>query len=139
MTHDREEGKQGNPVCEECNLMMIAWSFDGDSGYSCGGCGWSIDNEWPAKQEPNPVHPVEQPIVAELRNDGWISVKDRLPKAGEDVLCSSNGYVYCGFKALDDEDSNQWYLNGVTDRDGDMIDVYDITHWQLLPEPPKAD
>jgi hypothetical protein len=31
-------------MCEECDIEMHEWSFEGESGYACQECGWSIDN-----------------------------------------------------------------------------------------------
>lgn len=67
----------------------------------------------------------------------WISVKDRLPKSGQDVLAlgldmgKGPGRHYgvlnwdgSGFFLVDDDEGicNQWEY---------------ITHWKPLPEPPK--
>jgi len=62
----------------------------------------------------------------------WISVKDRLPEKYKKVLVYSNNY---GIK----EDSYEF-----TSKEGDVWfhgnrEEYDdsVTHWQILPEPPK--
>lgn len=31
------------PVCEECDLQMIPFAFNGEEGFACQGCGWSVD------------------------------------------------------------------------------------------------
>lgn len=67
-------------------------------------------------------------------NGGWISVKDRLPDNGQDVL------VY-----LDDGEETRVapcnYANGVwfdcvMNR---VATLHHITHWMPLPEPPKEE
>jgi hypothetical protein len=38
-------------MCEECDLPMHEFATnEGESGYSCDGCGWSIDNAKPSIQ-----------------------------------------------------------------------------------------
>ena len=60
----------------------------------------------------------------------WISVKDRLPEAGEPVLLVCDGTVYCGSKWSGE--SNRFYVSEQND--------YEVaTHWQPLPEPPEAE
>lgn len=55
------------------------------------------------------------------KNDGWISVEDRLPENGESVLCTDGDYVY-----LVEYDA---------DWDAPFGDVDGIIAWQPLPEP----
>jgi hypothetical protein len=60
------------------------------------------------------------------RADGWISVTDRLPDAGVEVL------TYC----VNVDDS---FGNKIVERDGEAVfDILNkwVTHWQPLPEPP---
>lgn len=52
----------------------------------------------------------------------WISVKERLPEAGEDVL------VYLGEGKIE-----------VCQLINILYDLDDVTHWQPLPEPPKEE
>lgn len=66
----------------------------------------------------------------------WISVKDRLPPADQDVLFWEPRGVGYGFKARDDSDSLQWFDKTATDRDGDYQDTYEVTHWMPLPAAP---
>jgi hypothetical protein len=58
--------------------------------------------------------------------NGWISVKDRLPKHGVGVLVSSGG-PGC---------TTASYFEGSGFYNGHLEDVV-ITHWMPLPEPPK--
>ena len=69
--------------------------------------------------------------------NGWISVEDRLPETGEEVL------VYDCFGQLNEKPdlsmSSASYKNGMWYDYLGNIHFYgeDITHWQPLPEPPK--
>ena len=57
----------------------------------------------------------------------WISVEDKLPKDGTEVLTFSKSGKYCVRKFY--ERYGGWRL-------GYEI-AYDITHWMPLPETPK--
>ena len=63
----------------------------------------------------------------------WISVKARLPEAGERVLVSSGMFVGEAYRTS----ANTWYRHtGFPLRD---ILHRDVTHWMPLPEPPEED
>ena len=53
--------------------------------------------------------------------DEWISVKDRLPDVGVEVLVYSEIDGIC-----------------VDYYDGDVFGYFDITHWMPMPKPPKG-
>lgn len=60
----------------------------------------------------------------------WISVKDRLPSAGESVICyrADDGWqVICDYM-----DDDFFYIC-----DDELTIYHAITHWMPLPEPPK--
>lgn len=67
-----------------------------------------------------------------LYTQQWISVNDRLPKDGKNVLVliPYRGVVlnYVSYR-----ESDEWY---VPDRLG-RFSLSDVTHWMPLPEPPK--
>ena len=57
----------------------------------------------------------------------WISVKDRLPESGIDVLVFTDDY--CAYTAHYD---GYWWLSG------EPTLSYNVTHWMPLPEPPEV-
>lgn len=62
----------------------------------------------------------------------WISAKDRLP-ADKGVYI-----VYCGYGvdvATFYRDSRSWYE--MSDEKHCADEIYDVTHWMELPDPPK--
>ena len=70
--------------------------------------------------------------IEELSKPKWIPVTERLPEAGERVLCYCRANIYEVMKMRTDGD---WVHND---------QVYDsaymsgfVTHWMPLPEPPK--
>ena len=71
----------------------------------------------------------------------WISVNDRLPDACgfPCLLCGENSFgqirVFEGFTGYMERGKFEWHSN---QKDID-IDVWTITHWMPLPEPPEED
>lgn len=61
----------------------------------------------------------------------WISVKDRLPEKGIDVLIYSKGRIFHAFWDCMSSLSGDWY-----DIQNNWI-IEDVTHWMALPLPPK--
>jgi len=73
----------------------------------------------------------------------WISVKDRLPEDGQQVIIFifvENGAVsergtssdYKDMKIAHHQPSNRWYSY-----DNGMVSSHAVTHWMPLPEPPE--
>ena len=60
----------------------------------------------------------------------WISVEDRLPMIGEEVLMTNGVMTAVGGITVD----IHWYIAAIPP--GVNEDVY-VTHWMPLPEPPK--
>ena len=68
-------------------------------------------------------------IIEELNKPRWIPVTERLPEAGERVLCYCRANIYEVMKMRTDGD---WVY--------DVHHIYMhsfVTHWMPLPEPPK--
>lgn len=79
---------------------------------------------------------------------GWISVKDRLPELGEQVLLIAYGWsdttIYLG--RLEHMSSETSWLTGITSKESEWrIQGWSylkeplVTHWMPLPEPPKEE
>lgn len=78
----------------------------------------------------------------------WISVKDRLPEAEQEVLVISRGWgdrlLYVGqYKKMEAQTSP---LTGITSKESDWLlwgwsylKEPQVTHWMPLPEPPKGE
>lgn len=66
----------------------------------------------------------------------WISITDRLPEIGEDILirvkCSSYYNVEQGLYKGNNEWINCWF--SIRNEN-----LYRVTHWMPLPEPPKGE
>ena len=73
----------------------------------------------------------EQMIANGVTVQGWISVKDRMPERYEYVLLwdSMDRDIFIG--VLDDK--REWYVPGYQD------EIFRITHWMPLPQPPKGE
>ena len=71
----------------------------------------------------------------------WISVDDRMPDSCgfQCLLCGENSFgqirVFEGFTGYMERGKFEWHSN---QKDID-IDVWTITHWMPLPEPPKGE
>jgi len=67
----------------------------------------------------------------------WISVKDRLPKDGEDVLVSykhGRGDMRIAMSAYHHGKSNNYFDEGCC---CNWFDSCKVLYWMPLPEPPK--
>ena len=80
------------------------------------------------------LHDEAADAIEELSKPRWIPVTERLPEAGERVLCYCRANIYEVMKMRTDGD---WVHND---------QVYDsaymsgfVTHWMPLPEPPKEE
>ena len=71
----------------------------------------------------------------------WISVDDRMPDSCgfPCLLCGENSFgqirVFEGFTGYMERGKREWHSN---QKDVD-IDVWTITHWMPLPQPPKGE
>ena len=71
-----------------------------------------------------------QEKIAELRSvQEWVSVKDRLPGVGFNVLfiCENKSYGVGAYS-----DTYRCFFSG-------QFPVENVTHWQYLPQPPKGE
>ena len=121
--------------CHECHSkIQYSKAEVGFCSITCPVCGVSI--------QANTISPVRMEPPEEDIESGWISVKDRLPKGGDDsgktcdnvCLLMDDGTVTCG------------WMNGLTKKVYFLNDVDDfvvnapisrVTHWMPLPDPPK--
>ena len=71
----------------------------------------------------------------------WVSVDDRMPDACgfPCLLCGENSFgqirVFEGFTGYMERGKHEWHSN---QKDVD-IDVWTITHWMPMPQPPKGE
>ena len=91
-------------------------------------------------------HKFKEKIADYLISNGvtvqeWISVDDRMPDSCgfQCLLCGENSFgqirVFEGFTGYMERGKLEWHSN---QKDID-IDVWTITHWMPLPEPPKGE
>ena len=91
-------------------------------------------------------HTEDEYIADTLLDNGvtvqeWISVDDRMPDSCgfQCLLCGENSFgqirVFEGFTGYMERGKLEWHSN---QKDID-IDVWTITHWMPLPEPPKGE
>ena len=64
------------------------------------------------------------------KQNGWISVDERLPEDGEIVLTvdSEGEREVCFYEEA---------MKGIFQRFGGLVKIFNITHWMPLPEAPK--
>lgn len=73
----------------------------------------------------------------ELRKRQWISVKDRLPENGEDVLCWYEYFRYGNYNRLFQTYGIGYQYNGNWGGEVAQGRQTRVIAWQSLPEPPK--
>jgi hypothetical protein len=73
---------------------------------------------------------VEVVEYAPAKRGEWISVKDRLPEEEKEVLCYLGNALGKGI-VVAFRRHGDWYFDGWK--------CPTVTHWMLLPEPPKED
>ena len=83
-----------------------------------------------------------------VNDDGWISVKDRLPERDKEVLLIVHGWedrlYYTG--CLHRQEAERSWLTGIESKASDWkiwgfsyLREPIVTHWMPLPEPPKGE
>lgn len=70
-------------------------------------------------------------------NNGWINIKERLPKKGQKVIIYINDKdmdtYLCIHVAYYVEEDDESYFETADDSYSEML----VSHWRPLPEPPK--
>jgi hypothetical protein len=127
-----------NRICPKCNnpnYVVSLGNFSSAFKYKCMNC-----NSYLLEEDFLPVQKDD--------NNGWISVKDRLPdSAGVAVLVSATSqygqqHVFEAFIGYGDF---IWYTMDCTKMENRRITCnevsnhWKITHWMPLPEPPKEE
>ena len=64
----------------------------------------------------------------------WISVKDRLPEAGEYVVCIAKRNPFSRFMPMVARIEKNGWVNPMTEQY-----ISEVTHWMPLPNPPKGE
>lgn len=106
-----------NMVCKCGCKEFFTEKHGNQTGLYCSACGkWQ---KWLKKDEIRLFnHDVQ---------DGWISVKDRLPDTSRYVIGCFGGYVFeCWYHTVD----KHWIRHGIAI-------VENVTHWRELPDPPR--
>ena len=66
----------------------------------------------------------------------WVSVKERLPEVGTEVLGASKGAASGSYRLNVlihvDENDHDWQFDGC-----EIANCWTVTHWMFLPEPPN--
>ena len=82
-------------------------------------------------------------IIQDLRRENaelrarvpqWISVDDRLPEAGEYVVCIAKRNPFSMFMPMVARIKKNGWVNPITEQY-----ISEVTHWMPLPEPPKGE
>ena len=64
----------------------------------------------------------------------WISVKDRLPEAGEYVVCIAKRNPFSMFMPMVARIKKNGWVNPITEQY-----ISEVTHWMKIPQPPKGE
>jgi hypothetical protein len=78
---------------------------------------------------------VERLIANGVTVQKWISVEERLPEVGKEVLICDARDSFLGMFSLEEMKSDEVYY--WFDGDGWRLPSDEVTHWMPLPEPPK--
>lgn len=85
------------------------------------------------KQTAQKLLPSIRTLPAQGSGDGWVSVEDRLPEVGKDVLvCTTGGVMLLPHHTIKNSTTGEIHWLAY----GEPYDVKGITHWMPLPEPP---
>ena len=64
----------------------------------------------------------------------WVSVKDRLPEAGEYVVCIAKRNPFSMFMPMVARIKKNGWVNPITEQY-----ISEVTHWMPLTQPPKGE
>ena len=64
----------------------------------------------------------------------WISVNDRLPEAGEYVVCIAKRNPFSRFMPMVARIEKNGWVNPITEQY-----ISEVTHWMPIPQPPKGE
>lgn len=73
----------------------------------------------------------DAPTIEAQPDNGWISVKDEMPKLGQRVMA----FCRAGILTFLRYDGEVWFE--MSSRNEYLLSF--VTHWQYLPEPPKGE
>lgn len=107
-------------TCHKCGVQLnIALKSRVNVDIVCDKCGY--------------VDYYSDSLIKKDSHDNWISIKDRLPEPNIHVLVYVKEFDFY-FIAFLNLDKNKW-SEGANGKD---FEVFKVTHWQPLPERPKA-
>jgi hypothetical protein len=116
--------------CHECDKPKTSWvsckSIWIDDEHEGWKSGYADINNYIASET---IHP-DCPLDDMEEQGGWISVEDRLPEYGYDVLVYTFGDVYAAYLNRSYDDGDIWTGYGAEP-------VAGVTHWQPQPDKPK--
>ena len=94
------------------------------------------EGNWNNQRYVNEIERVPAADVVERKHGEWISVKERMPKDGQEVIAFTKDEII-GFMDYRGESSatDEWW----TDDFGNALRYDDVTHWMPLPELPKEE
>lgn len=77
--------------------------------------------------------------VREVKPEHWISVEERLPEDGEEVLCYYEYFRYGSFNRMYKTIDRGYFLNGHFGGEPSNGRKARVLYWMPLPEPPKEE
>ena len=86
----------------------------------------------------SPCFEVERVVNALIDNgvtvQEWISVEDRLPEVGGYVVCIAKENPFSRFMPMVARIEKNGWVNPMTEQY-----ISEVTHWMLMPDPPKGE